>query len=244
MIYPVNYPQIVIALCSDNAQAGKTTVAKCIKQKYPTTSVIESFAAPMKDMIEILLYHTGLPDDYVDTRFESENKDKPIGVRALGERGSIRYLMQTLGTQWGRELINKNIWTDIMDQKIKQHFQHGLQFVIIDDMRFPNEAEMLEKYRAHVIYIEGVEARKKYHHASETYAKAIEHEFYIDNTEYVDLDMLYRKVDDIVIEIVDRELKRLAFLEGKKDVLYERNSNKAADTRATQVVSSQMPRSR
>lgn len=202
----MNNKKIVIALYSNGAQAGKTTVAEYIQRKFPKTCVVESFAAPLKRMVRSLLSDVGLSDDYIETRFQPASKEDPIHVKALGVNGSPRYLMQTLGTEWGRNLINPSMWVDIMEHKVAEWFKRGAQIVVIDDVRFPNEVAMLDKFQSYLICIDGISDRKRHHHASEAHTDTFDPDFIIDNMEDVDLGMLYRQVDDIINEIVSRPI--------------------------------------
>ncbi len=53
----------------------------------------------------------------------------------------IRYLLQRLSTQVGRDLINKNIWVDLLmsDMDVSDNSDF-----VISDCRFPNEAEAIK----------------------------------------------------------------------------------------------------
>jgi hypothetical protein len=54
---------------------------------------------------------------------------------------SLRYLAQTLGTEWGRMLVHPDIWLLLAEQRRLQ-----VNNLIITDVRFDNEAEwMLSK---------------------------------------------------------------------------------------------------
>jgi hypothetical protein len=63
---------------------------------------------------------------------------------------SIRHMMRTLGTEWGRNCIRENFWVDIAEERIKRSCA---SIVVFDDMRFPNEYEMLKKHGARFIKI-------------------------------------------------------------------------------------------
>jgi hypothetical protein len=71
--------------------------------------------------------------------FAPENKEEPIewlsGVREV----TPRYLMQTLLTAWGRELVHPDLWAMVLGQKILKCEED----IVIDDLRFDNEAKLL-----------------------------------------------------------------------------------------------------
>ena len=113
----------IIALTGTKT-VGKTTRAKAA-QAWAINSKIVSFATPIKDM----LWQMGVP-------YESLNgKDKESIIEPIGKSG--RELMQSLGTEWGRQLINENIWVFAMQKQIERLDE---DIIIIDDLRFPNEA--------------------------------------------------------------------------------------------------------
>lgn len=117
----------IIAL-SGAKTVGKTTIAKAL-QSYAINSEIMSFANPIKDMLIAM----GVPEDSI---FGSK---KQTIIQELGFSG--RELMQSLGTEWGRNMINQDIWVYSLHKKI---LASDSQTIIIDDCRFPNEAEWVK----------------------------------------------------------------------------------------------------
>jgi len=65
-------------------------------------------------------------------------EDKERIIPNLGV--SARHCLQTLGTEWGRNLISDSIWIDITRHRIEES---DANVFIIDDVRFDNEAEMI-----------------------------------------------------------------------------------------------------
>ena len=57
-------------------------------------------------------------------------------IPALGH--SPRWVLQTLGTEWGRNALHRDVWVDAAIAKAKKLMAAG-KSVVIDDMRFPNE---------------------------------------------------------------------------------------------------------
>ena len=106
-----------------SAQVGKSTVAKYLAEHYGY-SVIK-FADPLKDMLRAL----GLGDYEI----EGAGKNRPCDL--LGGH-TPRFAMQSLGTEWGREIMGENFWIDAWSRKVG----HGLGgYVVSDDLRFCNE---------------------------------------------------------------------------------------------------------
>ena len=129
----------VIALYSPAPQSGKSTVAEMIRSVLWSNNkscIVYSFASPIKKMLYILLEELGIKD--AEDRVYGNKKEEPI--KLLGSKNP-RYIMQTLGTEWGRQLIHDRLWINIMINKIKESPNHT---IIIDDMRFPNEKAALE----------------------------------------------------------------------------------------------------
>ena len=53
---------------------------------------------------------------------------------------TARRIMQTLGTEWGREMLREDFWTAIAYNRCAYHLGSAGR-VVIDDMRFANELE-------------------------------------------------------------------------------------------------------
>lgn len=104
------------------AQSGKSTVAAYLKRTLGYTE--DSFAAPIRAFVAGLLGTTvpGL----------EPIKEQPVPW--IGK--SPRQLMQTLGTEWGRELITPDLWLSACMQRVARSDGR----VVISDVRFENEA--------------------------------------------------------------------------------------------------------
>lgn len=112
------------------ARSGKDTVAEHLRDTYGMNSY--AFADPLKDML------TGVFGDL----FRSGDREKVI--EWLGK--SPRQLMQSLGTQWGRDCVHPELWTLLADQMWKDYLTMGWgggAGVVISDVRFRNEAEWI-----------------------------------------------------------------------------------------------------
>jgi len=129
------------------ARCGKDTTADLLLKRCPTYRKA-SFADPIKEMLKTGL---GLTDD----QLWGDNKEE------IDPRYSVspRYMMQTLGTEWGRLLINSEIWVIAMEKQI-------CNGMIIPDVRFENEAAFIRKWGTliHITGRGGIEGE----HASES----------------------------------------------------------------------------
>lgn len=130
------------------AHCGKDAAADYLL-KHLTNYKKASFADPMKTMLKVGL---GLTDNqlYGD---QKEKIDSRYGW-------SPRHMMQTIGTEWGRQMIDPDIWVKAMEH-------HVAACTIIPDIRFENEAAFVRE-RGKLIHIVGRERGIESNHLSET----------------------------------------------------------------------------
>lgn len=65
-----------------------------------------------------------------------------------------RHALQTIGTEWGRELIGPDIWVNCAKKEVLSMLQWDFGderneqplIVVFDDVRFPNEYEMVKQF--------------------------------------------------------------------------------------------------
>jgi hypothetical protein len=60
----------------------------------------------------------------------------------LGDR-SPRYLLQTLGTDWGRDMVHRDVWVRIAAAKLERHRATNCAGVVLSDVRHDNEADFV-----------------------------------------------------------------------------------------------------
>ena len=118
-------------------QVGKSTVARAIQdslavQDFVDTDIL-SFADPMRAMLKAI---------GVDNSSLVDQTKKESPIEGIGK--SARYLMQTLGTDWGRNIIDENIWLWALQNRIELVRKNGAEVVVIDDCRFDNEAKWVK----------------------------------------------------------------------------------------------------
>ena len=101
------------------AGSGKSEAAAILERRGFTRI---SFATPLKRMIAVICDET----------------DKLATPPILCGR-TLRYCYQTLGTEWGRMLVGEKLWTNIA---MTAADAVGWS-VVIDDVRFGNEAEAI-----------------------------------------------------------------------------------------------------
>ena len=91
------------------------------------------FAGAMKDMIRSVLAYQGLDAEMIERMVEGDLKE--VATDHLAGR-TPRFAMQTLGTEWGRDLIAEDIWVQTAITKAG-----GAAKAVITDVRFPNEMD-------------------------------------------------------------------------------------------------------
>ena len=112
---------------------GKDTVADvCQKQGY----VRHAFADPVKEIVHSLF---GIPRSVLWGDSEMRT-------------GEVRKMLQGLGTDYARS-IRPAVWVDKMREQLKRSEEQQAYGVVIPDVRFVNEAELLNGLGATLIYI-------------------------------------------------------------------------------------------
>ena len=119
----------LIGLYSPAPGCGKSTAADLLIERERV-----SFAAPLKIAVWRLLNDLGLEG------LRYAYGDKEAIIPELGV--SARHMMQTLGTEWGRACIHPDFWVMIARAETQRIMNDGGS-VVIDDVRFPNEATMI-----------------------------------------------------------------------------------------------------
>lgn len=128
----------LIALYSPLPQMGKSTVADYLVEEYGFVRL--KFAGPLKDMAAALLSQAGFDHTAVHEMLEGGLKETKLPV--LGNK-TPREIMQTLGTEWGRDCISESLWVNLAKVKIERELQAGRN-VVVDDMRFLNELRTVQ----------------------------------------------------------------------------------------------------
>lgn len=130
------------------AGCGKDTVAQilCDTQEFRRISL----ADPIRQGIFTML---GIPEEHLTDR---ELKELPM-AELCGK--SPRQAMQTLGTEWGRNLIDQHIWLKVAERKmeyISRLAETGNAYIsgiVISDIRFPGEAKWLREQGGSIWHI-------------------------------------------------------------------------------------------
>ena len=149
----------LIGLYSPAPQSGKTFMASVLEQSgYKTMS----FAEPIKKMATEFIMSFGYPKEQA-ARFVWASKEETIPAK----KTTARHILQTLGTEWGRNCIGSEIWLDCMMSRVASHLKESDSKIIIDDVRFQNEAELVKKMGGEMWMIVRPSAQRNTTHESE-----------------------------------------------------------------------------
>lgn len=159
--------------------AGKTVAAQHLVTAHGFARV--RFAGPLKDMCRAL----GLSEREVD----GDLKEQPSAL--LGGK-TPRWAMQSLGTEWGRNLIAEDLWIRAW-RAACDRVPKSAKGIVADDVRFENEADAIRALAGRVIRIHRG-AREAGEHASEN-QKLIIGKRILNNGSIADL---HRAIDELV----------------------------------------------
>lgn len=149
--------RIIIGLAGRKG-AGKDTAAAPLADMGFTNV---KMAGALKEMLRAYLRYRRCPDDMIERMIDGDLKEQPS--RYLNGR-SPRHAMQTLGTEWGRDMMSKRFWIDA----VVDHAQ-DLERVVITDIRKANEVDFVkQELGGTVIRIERPGQSKADTHSSET----------------------------------------------------------------------------
>lgn len=127
----MNHRRLLIGL-TGRAGAGKSTVASHLEAEWAFEHA--ALADPILAMVLALFDDAGISSAWATERALKE-QPTVLGV-------SYRRIAQTLGTEWGRELIDPDLWL-----KVAQHKVDAARLcedsLVISDVRFANEAAWL-----------------------------------------------------------------------------------------------------
>lgn len=132
-------------------------------------------AGVLKDMAHVLFVAAGLnPDQCI------EGSLKEISLAELMGK-TPRHVMQTLGTEWGRGYIASDIWVNLAKSQCVRLLDAGFN-VVVDDIRFDNEADMIKDIGGKICAIKGRSGIVG-NHVSEN---VVPYDFHIENDKTID----------------------------------------------------------
>lgn len=125
--------RVVIGLAGA-ARSGKSTLADHLVAKYGFTRI--DVTEPLKQMLWALMRVRGCsdPDEWIYGNLKETSCPYLEGQ-------TPRFAMQTLGTEWGRNLIGDSLWVHTAHDRIAATPGN----VVIENIRFANEAGLCDK---------------------------------------------------------------------------------------------------
>jgi len=128
---------------SGKAGSGKTTVARFLCTAFDWREV--SLADPIRAGLNAML---GIPFDLM---FDPQRKNAVLS----GMQVSAREMMQSLGTEWGRRMVDDRVWIRQATAAIAaiRRSAPDARGVVVPDIRFANEAEWIRSMGGQVWHI-------------------------------------------------------------------------------------------
>jgi energy-coupling factor transporter ATP-binding protein EcfA2 len=113
----MNKPMVYVI--SGKQGSGKTTLAEMLLKHLGSEARVYKFADILYELHNMI-----------------RNYMRALGIERPEKDGP---LLQLLGTEWGRNTIDENIWPKILYSRVEKD---AAKIVLIDDCRFPNEFDM------------------------------------------------------------------------------------------------------
>lgn len=117
--------------------SGKDTAALAFIQRG---YVNVKFADPLKLMLRTLLEYKGAHPALIDRMIDGDLKEKQVGYLDMK---TPRHAMQTLGTEWGRHLMDQDFWVDTFMERCAVILRDAP--IVVTDVRFPNEVDAVKQ---------------------------------------------------------------------------------------------------
>lgn len=179
------------------ARSGKSTAADHLVRNHLLEHY--AFADPLRSgLMEIFNLD---PDD-----FEGAKKEQPVDW--LGR--SPRELMQSMGTEWARQMVHPDVWVKIAEQNLNfmQNSLSDVVGIVVSDVRFENEAEFIRQRGGTIVHISRPDAAAVNPHVSEAGIQVKQPDLIVRNTS--DREHLRYQIDDCVAVIRRRTLDQTA----------------------------------
>lgn len=152
----------IIGIWSPAPQSGKTTIANMLTSEAHFERV--PFAGTLKEMMRVLLLDLGYSQTETTLFMRG---DKTCELRH-DIPTTLRHALQTLGTEWGRMSIDRELWIKAWKGHVVRVFESPLRVdgIVVDDVRFPNEVEAIRDLGGDMWVVTRPEA-ERLPHASE-----------------------------------------------------------------------------
>ena len=141
-------PGRVIGIYSSIPRQGKSTIKDRLVEKHGFRHL--AFARVIKRMVATFLIEQSYPEA---AAWEYIENDKEVPLTRVAGMPTARYLLQTLGTEWGRNAIHHLVWTAEWELKAGAWSRSGIG-IVADDLRFPNEVEAIKRLGGEIWRVE------------------------------------------------------------------------------------------
>lgn len=167
----------LITFYSNAMGSGKTTSARYLVNKHAFTLI--RFAGPLKAMTYALLKEVGYTHMEARAFIDGDIATKEQPLDRL-QSFTTRRIMQTLGTEWARHNLHEDFWANVTREAISPLVEANRP-VVIDDLRYRNEAHMLQALGATIIRIDREVAVVSAPHSSEGELAGFKPDFILEN---------------------------------------------------------------
>jgi hypothetical protein len=150
------------------AGSGKDTVAAHLVRAHHFQQL--AFADPLRAMVAAG-FGVGARD------LERDRKELPLDWLGV----SPRYLLQTLGTDWGRNMINPDVWLMVLKRRLDMAIEEGRLRFVISDVRFENEAALIRGMGGVVWHLRRPGTAPVEQHVSEAGVRAEDDDRFVNN---------------------------------------------------------------
>lgn len=136
-------PRVLIGL-TGAIGSGKTTAAE---------GVDGARCIAFADRIKAMLLTLGVEHERLfGTQMQ---KAAPIPWIGDGQSVSARYLMRSLGTEWGRMMVAQDLWTSVVDREIQAWKEDYSQpdVLLVTDVRYENEAAVVRRNGGIIVHV-------------------------------------------------------------------------------------------
>lgn len=117
-------------------RGGKDTVARVVADEFGFYRL--AFADTIKDMLCAML---------TITRNELERRKDDPDYRICPDGPTIGEAMQTLGTEWGQDMVSRGIWVHIVKTKILAMMDgSAVRCFVVPDVREEHEADWVRRH--------------------------------------------------------------------------------------------------
>lgn len=170
------------------AGAGKSTIAYGAI-RYDAEFQVINFSKPIVKMLEVL----GVNVDILNNKTRWNEPLFNMGGK------TCRQLATSLGTEWGRNCVDADLWVNIGIERYRDLLRHSrhVTTVIVDNVRFPNEAAVITRNGGKLIAVHRPGLTPDTAHESEQYIEALQKNC-SDHIYNVDLGLAVAKMRKLI----------------------------------------------